>query len=412
MWNSQTSLRMLVLSLLAFPLIAGSSSANAEGKESVLARFDAGNNPNPQIGLIADSQGNLYGASLKGGSNGAGMVYELSPGSGGVWAETLIYSFKGGITDGAGPFTQLVFDAHGNLFGATFGGGLNNYGTVFELTPKSAGIWAETVIYSFASQVYAGLGTVLSIDAKGDLYGSMIGGSGQDGTIYALSPQSGGVWKEEVIWTFSGEDGAQPYGGVVLDQHGNVYGTTYLGGAYGGGTVFKLSPVGDKFVEKTLHSFGGPTDGAYPLVTVAIDAEGNLYGTTAWYLYGALYPRVAFGLKFDGVRWEYAVLHTFGRSHVDGDYPSGLTVDTQGNLYGTTMSGGNGCNFPGCGIVFELTTPQGDGPWKETILHQFESADDGSQSTTSALWFQGAVYGTTQYGGGRYGYGIAFQIKP
>jgi len=382
----------------------------AAAKESPILRFNGKNGLQPRNGLTADGKGNFYGVTTTGGNStcpphGCGVVFELSPGSNGTWTEKVIYAFKGGTSDTSWPETDLIFDGNGNLFGATGVDG-SSFGAVFELTPGTGGTWTEKILFSFNNQGYDP-GTHLAFDSQGNLYGSFLYTFGDTGGVFQLIPQSNGTWKVSLIYTFTGTngDGKSPYGGVVLDGEGNVYGTTYTGGASNHGTVYELSPNGSGgFAETIIYSFTGQADGFEPQAPLSIDAKGDLFGTT---LSGEI-----FELSQAGGKWTDAVLYTFGPSP-DGSHPWGVVLDAKGNLYGTTSGGGAGCNSPGCGIVFKLS-PQTSGPWKETILQNFESAGDGSVPNADVVvdTSSGHIYGTTTYGGGRYGYGTVFEIQP
>ncbi len=389
----------------------------ASAKEIPIVRITAVKNGiEPQNGLIADAKGNLYGVTENGGdlkcNRGCGVVFEVSPSSGGTWTQTVIYAFKGGSSDGAAPLTDLIFDAKGNLFGATVVGGTSSNGTVFELIPGSNGRWTEQIIYNFSNQDGYFPGAHLAFDSKGNLYGSLVqGGSSRNGAVYELSPHSGGSWTENLIYSFtnSNGDGYRPFGGVAIDGNGNVYGTTQDGGSSNQGSVYQLSPNGTGgFNESVIYSFMGSNDGAFPLTPLSIDTAGNLYGTSDE---GANFSGTVFELSQSGGKWAKKILYNFG-AVPDGAGPSGVVFDTKGNLYGTTQDGGSGCNNPGCGIVFRLS-PQGNGFWKETILHQFEAASDGSQSKAGLLLDNAnqRLFGTTEFGGGRYGYGTIFEIE-
>ena len=208
----------------------------------------------PNAGLIIDAAGNLYGTTSAGGTGcnpyGCGTVFKLSPTEGGGWTETVLHRFGGG-TDGLGPSAVVIFDAAGNLYGTTEGGGAYNNGTAFELTPTAGAGWSTKILHSFGSGTdgaapYSGL----IFDAAGNLYGTTENGGTSDschggcGTVFELTPTTGGGWTETVLHSFgSGTDGVEPYSGLIFDAAGNLYGTTPTGGAYGYGTVFELTPV-------------------------------------------------------------------------------------------------------------------------------------------------------------------------
>jgi uncharacterized repeat protein (TIGR03803 family) len=283
-------------------------SPSATGwQETVLHIFSGGKDgANPRAGLILDASGNLYGTTSQGGiaadcgGNGCGVVFELSPFSGGGWAEKEIHSFTGG-SDGSNPWAGLIFDADGNLYGTTSAGGSSSgVGVVFELKPISGGGWKETVLHTFSSQAkgYAPAAGVV-FDSHGNLYGTTSGGGvttgdcGIDGcgVVFKLSPDaSTGGWAETVIHAFEGtRDGAIPDAGLILDSAGNLYGTTQQGGLLTGGcnfnrcgVVFEFSPTATGWKETVLHDFIGTTaDGALPEAGLVLDSTtGNLYGTT------------------------------------------------------------------------------------------------------------------------------------
>jgi uncharacterized repeat protein (TIGR03803 family) len=228
-------------------------AANGKWTEKVLHSFDCNTEGcGPVAGLIFDKAGNLYGTTFYNGAHFAGTVFELTPGSNGQWTEKVLSNF-----DQAGdqPAAGLIFDKAGNLYGTTSGGGAHFAGTVFELAPGSNGQWTEKVLYNFANSSsdgaspYAGL----IFDAAGNLYGTTEGGGigsgcppfGLCGTIFELTPGSNGQWTEQVLHTFdsSGKDGWSPQAGLIFDKAGNLYGTTRQGGVtVKGGTVFRLTP--------------------------------------------------------------------------------------------------------------------------------------------------------------------------
>jgi len=302
------------------------------GNLNVLYNFAGGDGSHPRASLIADAAGNLYGTTINGGANDAGTVFQLTP-SGTL---NVLYSFTGG-NDGALPFAGVIADPAGNLYGTTIGG--DGPGTVFQLTP-----WGDlNVLQSFTSgdSPWAGL----IADAAGNLYGTTEGGDGP-GTVFQLTP-SGTL---NVLHRFAGLDGAVPHGTLIFDAPGNLYGTTHNGGTSGYGTVFQLTPSGALNV---LHSFTGGSDGAYPEAGVITDMAGNLYGTT--YGGGAGGQGTVFQLDPSG---NLTVLHSFTGGSDGGRPAADLIADAAGNLYGTTSSGGATATCPGgCGTVFELTVP-------------------------------------------------------
>ena len=392
------------------------------GQETVLYSFAGGADPNlPYAGVIIDKAGNLYGTTELGGAYNQGTVFELTPNPDGTWTENLLYSFTGGA-DGGQPSAGLIFDAAFNLYGTTnFGGGGScslGCGTVFELTPAS-GSWTESVLYTFTGgsdgrEPYARM----VFDAAGDLYGTtLLGGnvgavcSSGCGTVFKLSPGSG-KWTESVLYTFEGgSDGASPYDGLTFDTAGNLYGSTYAGGAYGNGTIFKLTPgAGGSWTESRLHAFTGGSDGKYPLGDLILDAAGNLYGTT--FQGGAQGYGVVFELApASKGRWKEKVIHTFQNTPAANPI-AGLVMDSAGNFYGTTISGakGNSCGG-GCGTLFKLAPASGGGR-TYSLLHVFGQGTDGYHPSGDLILDpSGNLYGTTQAGGPQ-GAGMVFEIAP
>ncbi len=371
---------------------------------------------NPYASLAVDGAGNFYGTTVEGGIHNLGTVFELSPREGGGWTERVLHSFGHG-TDGTGPYANLVIDAAGNLYGTTQLGGIHNSGTVFELSPEEGGGWTETVLHSFNDNGVDGSYPLagLIFDAAGNLYGmtqqgGMSSCDGKNcGTVFELSPRQGGGWTETVLHNFNnnGRDGVNPQAGLIIDDAGNLYGTTYRGGIHNSGTAFELSPQqGGSWTETVLHSFGHGSDGITPDANLTIDAAGNLYGTT---YNGGIHGRgIAFELTpREGGGWTETVLHSFGNGS-DGANPyAGLIIDANGNLYGTTLAGG----IHTAGTAFELSPRQGGG-WTETILHSFGNGTDGN-SPYAGLIFDAAgnLYGTTLEGG-IHSYGVVFEITP
>ncbi len=365
----------------------------------------------PEAALIFDSAGNLYGSTFYGNEYNYGSVFELTPTGTGRWIETVLHVF-GGTGDGYYP-RQLVFDNAGNLYGATEEGGVYGQGTVFELSPLVDGTWTETLLHEFGSG-HDGQQPIsnLIFDASGNLYGTTnAGGSDGSGTVFKLTPNARGTWTENILHSFKhdGVDGSGPGVGLIFDTSGNLYGTTVNGGTLNKGAVFQLTPtVGGKWSETTLYSFGSSKDGKFPWAGVIFDKAGNLYGTT-----GEGGDHANGGTVFQltpeaGGLWSESILHNFGQSDQDGNYPggAGLILDTSGNLYGTTNYGGTYA----MGTVFELTPAEG-GSWAETILHRFGNGKDGIYPDASLIFDSfGNLYGTTTLGGAD-GSGTVFEIK-
>jgi len=319
----------------------------------VLYQFPGYKGGTEPYNLILDSAGNLYGELAQGGTYGNGLVFELSPTASGPWTFTSLYEFTGG-TDGGLPNGGLVFDAGGNLYGTThYGGKGSGVGTVFELSPASGGGWTETVLYDFFSQqcfatYYPNAGVVF--DAAGNLYGTTAGGNG---AVYQLKPGSG-AWTCVSLYAFQGTDGLVPEAGVTLDAAGNIYGTTSAGGAHSQGTVFELSPNSSgSYTFNPVYTFNGSSSGGNSYYPVLVDSSGNIYGSA---LSGPNNWGVVFELTHAGSGWTYGLLHVFTGKY-DGGNPNGLIFDSAGNLYGVTNYGDNaGCiNQSGCGAVFKLS---------------------------------------------------------
>jgi len=374
------------------------STASAEWKEKMLYSFQGGpyghDGDEPAGGVVFDKAGNVYGASWYGGSSGCGTAYRLAPPPQKItrWAETLLHVFNG--PDGCYPSGGLIADGAGNFYGVTGEGGI-------------------------ISCLHVGCGAV-----------------------YELSPptQKGGAWTETVLYRFQGgQDGVFPYGALVFDSAGNLYGATLLGGGkgstcnpgYGGcGTVFKLSPPkakDGKWTEKVLHRFAGIAsgknygDGAEPNGGLALDSEGALYGTTQ--IGGAdVCSDSGCGTVFslvppttNGGAWQEKILIRFGLAGNDGETPinSGVIFGAKGSIYGTAFWGGsNGCGGGGCGVVFRLTRGN-SGRWVETVLYSFQGgADGGGPTAPLTVDSSGNLYGSAGGDGGFSSWGTVFRLTP
>jgi len=326
--------------------------------------------------------------------------------SAGAQTFTVLYSFAGYPTDGAGPGAGLLMDASGNLYGTTaFGGKVNGAhcgssgyigcGTVFKLDTNGV----ETVLHNFTGADGANASSNLITDAYGNLYGTTAnGGNLQDcggdgiagcGVVFELSGE-----EEAVLHRFTGgADGAFPQAGLVMDASGALYGTALEGGSVGGGVVFKL--VGKK--ETVLHSFTGGKDGDGPASGLLLDATGNLYGTDV----AGGDTDCGCGVVFKLSGKHLSVLHSF-KGTPDGAKPvAGVIMDSAGNLYGTTIDGGIQGNL---GTVFEVTPAN-----KESVLYRFRQEQNGFSPVGLVRDAQGNLYGTTAEGG-LYGYGVVYEI--
>jgi uncharacterized repeat protein (TIGR03803 family) len=385
--------------------------------ETVLHNF-TGNSAGayPFSGLIADGHGNLYGESY-GDWSFEGNVYELSPDGIGGWNYTQIYEFGfDGI--GAYPSGPLAMDDEGNLYGVTSAGGTNNTGTVYKLS-QSYGSWSITYLYSF--------GPMLSADGwspngvtyfRGALFGTTLyDGTNGSGTVFVVWPNQDGGWSESILHNFAvnENDGQRPTGGVVLDSKGNIYGTTMLGGSHQGGTVFEVSRgANGGWHEQILHSFVS-LDGYEPgAATPIFDSQGNLYSTTMGGGTGG--GGVVFRLTPSGDNWKEEVLYNFTGGEDGASPDAGVTFDSHGRLFGTTPVGGgkgycwteNDQNLY-CGTVYMLS-PSESGPWKESILHRFSGGLDGSEPDAGVVVdSKDNIYGVASEGGTAV-LGVAFKI--
>jgi uncharacterized repeat protein (TIGR03803 family) len=365
--------------------------------------------------LIHDRSGNLYGATAGGGAvtntqycapDGCGTVFTINF----ARKESVLYAFAPtGIEQGNQPNgTSMVRDSAGNLYGTTlYGGNIGCFqddgcGTVFKVSPSGK----ETVIYRFTGMNGDGvLPAGLAGDGAGNLYGTtQSGGEFSQGTVFKIDSSG----NETVLHSFKGypNDGSGPLDGVVLDAEGNIYGATFLGGTYGSGSIFELSSTG---LESVLYSFGAAINAGFENEgSLLRDPAGNLYGTTV--VGGDVNCDCGVVYKLD-LAGTYSVLYGFTGA-ADGANPqTGLGIDAEGNLYGTTSAGG-GTND--CGTVFKLS-PSGT----LTPLHAFTGCGEDGVLPTTAPFVDAAgnIYGTTGSGGRissecPFGCGVVFKITP
>ncbi len=426
-------------SLILFPYMP----LHADPKLTVLYTFQAGNDGFfPTASLIADAAGNLYGTTEFGGAYGKGTVFKLAPPAQGqtAWTETVLHSFKD--TDGAIPSSGLISDSAGNLYGTTQQGGSFTGGALFKLTPPAKGqtVWTETVLHSFGGGKVDGYSHTpaggLIADAAGNLYGVLVNAglkAGQNGGVFKLAPPAKGqtAWTETVLHSF-GEagDGNYPYGPLIADSAGNLYGTTNEGGAYGSiytgfGTVYELSPPAKgqtAWTETVIFSFNN-SDGALPEAGLLADSAGNLYGTT---MSGGVASSICNQGSNTGLRcgtvfelspppngktaWTETVLNEFEAS---SSY-AGLIADKAGNLFGTAFSISA---YYGYGSVFELSPPaKGKTAWTRNVLVFFNGTNGNLPVGGLIADKAGNFYGTTAGGGvylsgcGQFGCGTVFEL--
>lgn len=396
-------------------------SAQAQTFKSLYS-FTGGNDGGlPNGPLLRDDKGNLYGAAFTSANGfGNGTIFRFSENK----KITVLYTFpgEGGQgTAGANPLGGLVREANGEIYGVTeFGGAQNEDGVVFRLSATRK----ETVLHTFAGPPNDGAisDTALLPGPSGMFYGATaFGGSGKCrggmplcGVVFTVD----GAGHEIIIHNFQGgpDDGLEPYGNLVQDAQGSIYGATMGGGSlqsgigcndptmqFGCGTVFKLSPNADgSWSESILYNFTGAEDGYEP-VAVAVDAQGDIYGAALFG--GSQRCEGGCGTLFElDAGGKFTVLHTFAGGS-NGMSPYAVVLDAAGNLYGSSDGGNSSCNF-GCGIVFKLA-PGG----KFTVLHAFNGDDGDKAGYLMSDGPTGTIYGTTQQGGS-YDWGTIFQLTP
>lgn len=394
----QTGTRWSVLAVVLGIFLGVLSAGGTARAQSfrVLYNFMGGTDGmNPSSTLLRDSAGNLYGTTDLGGAFGAGTVFKVDPSG----VETVLYSFAGG-TDGYFPQAGLLRDAAGNLYGTTLEGGGTSCsagcGTVFKVDVTGT----ETVLYRFVGGTdgnypFAGL----LMDVAGNLYGTTTEGGGTPcpygcGIVFKVDA----LGTETVLYRFvGGTDGEYPYGTLVADAAGNLYGTTLYGGTYANGTVFELQATGTEVV---LHSLGW-SQGVEPESGVIRNSSGNLYGATT---HGALGSGAIFEMAMNGkLKVLHSFQHSFGRG-TDGASPTAALIrDVAGNLYGTTVFGG----LYGDGTVFKVSAGGA-----ENVLHNFTGPTDGASPWGGLIRDStGNFYGTARFGGS-YDAGVVFEISP
>ena len=408
----------LLRTAVAVVLMIGLLPPTAWGaaKCKVLHSFGSGKDGSGPFGPpLLDGGGNLYGTTAAGGTGqcsdyGCGTVYELTPRAHGTWKESILHSFKAG-NDGAIPWSNLVSDSMGNLYGTLQGdNGLGGSG-VFQLGHASRG-WDNALIYT------DGAGPGLLIDGAGNLYGPM--GPGEYkyyGAIGELSPGSDG-WTYTALYSFCSTfcpDGFNPPAPPIWDGKGNMFGTTSAGGIMGGcpngcGVIYEMTPNGDStWTYHVLHRFASfKNDGGEPLSGLVMDQAGNLYGAT--WMGGRYDQGTVFKLAYTADHWKETILYDFPDCNKGCGVEGTLALDKSGNLYGTAAGGTGDCGFT-CGVVFELS-PQKNGKWKYNVVYDLTPETGGFQPFYGVIVDDtGNLFGVTS-SGGKYGGGTAFEITP
>ncbi len=378
-------LKLFAILCAAWGYVGSLAQAQAVEKIGVLTTLYSFCADNPCVGgvynynagggtLVQASNGALYGTTEGGGAYGHGTVFGITKDG----KLITLYSFSGG-SDGGVPWFGLVLATDGNLYGVTTSGGVSNNGTIFKITQ----VGKLTTLYRFGSEysaptIYAALVQA----ADGDLYGvTRTGGTSGNGTVFKITLSG----RLTTLYSFSGGlDGAVPQAPLVQATNGDLYGTTYSDGAYGDGTIFKITPSGTLSV---LDSFDG-SDGGASQAGLIQATDGDLYGTGKFggtYGGGSVYRLTPTG--------KLTTLYSFSGG-ADGSGPNSVLIQaTDSNFYGTTEGGGT----YGTGTIFKIS-PSG----KQTTLYEFSSAYSGPGNSIYAGLFQatnGDLYGTTQYGG-------------
>jgi uncharacterized repeat protein (TIGR03803 family) len=399
--NLRTSPIAVTLAVAFLAILIAVVPAQAQSFKVIHSFSGQGDSGTPGAGLTPAGAGEFYGTTSGLGIGSNGSVFKLgAAGSGWILRPLNDFNMRDG---GARPQDKVTIGPDGNLYGETYLGGQGDCGgegscgVVFKMQPPSNACvsflcqWHQVVLYQFGMPPDAGLpdGDVI-FDTAGNLYGvTAYGGSGPCqigcGAVYKLTP-SGGGWTETVIYNFlGGNDGQLPFGGLIMDAAGNLYGTAF-GGSAGQGIIYELSPSNGGWTKTTLHTFQG-SDGAGPTGSLIADQHGNLYGTTSGGIgiYGTAYE-----LSNPG-NWSFQVLYTFPTEYGYGPYGS-LVFDNSGNLYGVLLGGAYND-----GEVFKLTPSNGG--WTATDLHDFQSTDGTNPNGGLVLDSAGNLYGTTQLGG-------------
>lgn len=421
-------MRNVLLGACTASLLLAASGASFAATETVLYAFKGGaDGGTPYAAPTLGADGNLYGTTLVGGAGGAGAIYELIHSAKGRWTEKVLYSFTGG-SDGGWAYGGVILDAQGNIYGGTrSGGGPNGCGVVYELNPDKHGQWTEKVLYSFPDHEGCEGGPMgaLTFDGIGNLYGPAVGdspcgGYHYYGIVFELR-RTGSGWKERDLHDFCGSDGDGPaYGQLVFDSAGNLFGASGFGGSGGLGTVFELSPAAHRrWTFSTIHAFtqseGGIADGG-----LMVDAAGHLHGATAGGGPQELGSVYEFSPSGPG-RWIESAAHVFNGPPDGADPYQNPVSDSNGNLFGTTYSGGDVADcYDACGTIYELV-PQEGGGWNESVVYNFGILSGGADGYQPVAGLtsdgKGHFFGTTTKGGAVTGMrpcdcGVVYEFTP
>jgi len=423
-WNSAAMAIILTLLFLILLFVFLTITAQPAQGQQVIHNFTGGaDGAWPYAGVTMDQAGNLYGTAIAGGAAGLGTVFRMSAVDG-PWVLVPIYAFRGG-NDGSYPSARVILGADGNLYGTTYGGGSdgcggNGCGTVFRLRPSATPPptatrgWPETVLYRFTGGADGATPSFgdLTFDSAGNIYGTTtFGGNDGYGVVFELSP-SGGGWTESVLYNFNGDTGGYPYSGVIFDTAGNLYGTTSAGGTYRDGTVYELSPSANGWVETVLYDFPAGIWGGTPLGGLTFTSNGELAGTSAGSANGG-YAGTAFLLGHSGSTWSMDYVQGFGSGsyYYGGAGPWASAIAKPGpygkdNIYGTTYASGD----YGYGSVFAMYW-ECEGCYCTWYLESSNFTADNPYPISSLVSdANGNMYGTTSgYSPNYVSYGSVFE---
>jgi uncharacterized repeat protein (TIGR03803 family) len=384
--------RRLFALLTSFVFFA--SAARAQSLTVVHDFSGDADGANPLNGLMISTTGVMYGTANFGGAYDNGALFSFSNGK-----LTRIHSFEGG-KDGSHPQSFLIEDKSGSLYGTTFAGGGHGDGTVYRISGT-----AETVLYSFGSHSYDGAAPEagLALDSAGNLYGTTTaGGTSGHGTVFMLVRGTGGAFSEKILHNFGVDlDGSAPVAGLTLDSAGNLYGTTSDGGAYGYGTVFKLTKA-SSWGETILHHFENLSDGATPYAGLIAGPSGTLFGAATDG--GQQGGGTVFKLTPADGKWIFTVLTSIAGWGVSGSFRN-LMFDGANTIYATTHCDGDHRS----GTVYKLALAKGK--WAYTLLYTFTGGDDGKFVFSNLVLSAGKLYGTSNIGG-THDKGVIFEVSP